>query len=123
MNNLLVFFLLSLVWIVLSDDYETEAIPMDPEMQLCEDMSIDAAVFADDNVGYAFKGDFYWQMSSSSGISPNFVARYISDRWNGLTGPIDAAFTVDDSKYRFCTVFIKVRHIVFISTNCEIKLI
>ena len=91
-------FLVSLISIVSID-------AMYPEIQLCKDLSIDAAVFADDNVGYAFKGEFYWQMSTTSGISPNFIARYISERWKGLTGPIDAAFTIDDSKYKLCTVF------------------
>ena len=80
---------------------------MDPEIALCKELKIDAAVIADDNIGYAFKGDFHWTMDYISGISQHFVAKHISDRWEGLTGPIDAVFTIDESKYGLTTVFIK----------------
>jgi len=83
---------------------------IDPEMQLCEDLSIDAAVTADDNIGYAFKGDFYWTMSTTDGISSNTIARYIKNRWKGLSGPIDAAFTIETNKEELGTVFMKVKN-------------
>lgn len=83
---------------------------IDPEMQLCEDLAIDAAVTADDSIGYAFKGDFYWTMTTADGISSNTIARYINNRWKGLSGPIDAAFTIETSRGELGTVFIKVRN-------------
>ena len=95
---------------------------VDPGIALCEELTIDAAVVADDNIGYVFKGNFYWVLTISSGISQTVVAKYISDRWEGLTGPIDAAFTIDEAKYRLSTVFIKVRNVFFISMKPNLQI-
>ena len=85
----------------------------DPDLELCIDPSVDAAVIADDNISYVFKDDFYWELNPTSGIPTQTVANYISSRWNGLNGPIDAAFAIDDQNHKLSTVFIKVgKHIV-----------
>jgi hypothetical protein len=36
----------------------------DPRLQMCEDVSFDAAVNAHDGKGYLFKGDYYSRHSS-----------------------------------------------------------
>lgn len=95
---------------VLSVVLLTNVLSIDPELQLCQDLTIDAAVVADDSIGYAIKGDFYWIIDVRKGINKNTTAGYLSDRWPGLTGPIDAAFTIDEARLRYGTVFLKVRN-------------
>ena len=93
-----------------SSDQIKSRVISDPEIALCDELTIDAAVVADDGIGYVFKGNFFWKIDITTGISQQLVAQYISDRWEGLTGPIDAAFSIDEEKYRLSTVFIKVRN-------------
>ena len=99
-------FVIQMFFVILLNKLLVEA--MDPELDLCSDLSIDSAVSADDGIDYIIKGDYYWQFSTGTGISPDFIARPISERWPGLSGPIDAAFAIDEAKYRFSTVFLKV---------------
>lgn len=78
----------------------------DPETALCEDLVIDAAVTADDDISYVIKGDYYWTMTWN-GIPSDVIARPLSDRWQGLKGPIDAAFRIEEGYLGDSTVFLK----------------
>jgi hypothetical protein len=80
---------------------------IDPDLQLCEDETVDAAVYSDDRKSYIFKGDYYWEFDSSSGISQEF-GEPIKNSWIDLPTPIDAAFAIDEQTHRDSTVFIKV---------------
>ena len=105
-------FVIQLIFIFFLNDMFVSA--NDPELQLCLDLTIDAAVSADDGIDYVFKGDYYWRFSTTTGIPTDTIAQPISDRWPGLKGPIDAAFTIDEPKFRLSTVFIKVSDISII---------
>ncbi|XP_054157548.1 uncharacterized protein LOC128955894 [Oppia nitens] len=78
---------------------------VDPEEQLCIDLAIDAAIYADDGISYILKGDSFWQMDSQTGLLPE-AGNLISDRWPGLPTPVNAAFTIGEAKYGLSTVFI-----------------
>ena len=89
---------------------------IDPETALCQNLVIDAAVTADDDISYAIKGDYYWNMTAE-GIPPDVIARPLSDRWRGLSGPIDAAFKIDEAFHRVSTVFLKGRQWLLYKKN------
>jgi hypothetical protein len=79
----------------------------DPDLLLCEELTIGAAVFADDGKDNVFEGYYYWEIDLNSGISTNF-GEPIKERWIDLPTPIDATFSVDERQVRKSVVFIKV---------------
>ena len=94
----------NLFFLVLSQNHSEW---VDPDIRLCNDLNIDAAVKADDGLDYIFKDEYYWITDSKTGLSADF-AQPISKRWPKLPTPLDAAFTLVDENLQWSTVFIKV---------------
>jgi hypothetical protein len=57
--------------------------------QICEELTIDAAVTADDGKIYVFKIDYYWEFDSDSSISKD-IGKPVKERWIDSSAPIDA---------------------------------
>jgi len=53
----------------------------------------DAAVTTADGNTYFFRGDKYWKLKKMGAMADPPEGRSLKDDWDGLTGPIDAAFT------------------------------
>ena len=83
----------------------------DPDIKLCNDLTIDAAVISDDGLHLVFKDQYYWLINKyGSGLEEDY-AKPISQRYSALKHPIDAAFTLVDELGQWSTIFINVRHI------------
>lgn len=80
----------------------------DPDVMLCKDMTIDAAVMGDDGGKYVFKGDYYWLIDKNGRAIASEYGELISERWPEVEVPIDAAFTFVDENVKWSTVFITV---------------
>lgn len=80
---------------------------IDPDQQLCKDLTIDSALRDEEDIDYIIKGDYFWPINSDSGLSDAF-AEPISNRWPELPTPVDAAFTYVDPLNKRWSAFIKV---------------
>ncbi|XP_044743509.1 matrix metalloproteinase-19 isoform X2 [Chrysoperla carnea] len=66
---------------------------------LCSDPKIDTMFNSAEGVTYAFKGDYYWKLTTDS-VAKGYP-KLISKSWPGLPGNIDAAFTYKNGKTYF----------------------
>lgn len=78
------------------------------DKDICDKPALDAAVYADTNVTYLFKGNYYWiteDLTEIKGIQG--FANLIADKWPPLKGPIKAAFVIPESN-KLLTVLVQV---------------